>query len=182
MPADPFNVSRNPPPKLSWNKNSRKCRAAFSLIECVLALGIVSFAFISLVGMIPVGLNTFRDAMDATVGSQIAQGVLTEVRQAKFSELAKFNKNADTDPANPSPDYFFDDEGTASATATAENHIYDAAVRIQYTSRMPVGVAPSTLECDPAVANVAVVRVVVRRVTAPKQSREFIGFIANNGL
>src|SRR5687768_8134911 len=94
----------------------RRKRAGFSLIECALSLGVVGFGFVALVGMIPVGLNTFRSAIDATVGAQIAQSLLTEVRQAKFSELANFNKNTDADPKKPSADYYFNDEGSVTPT------------------------------------------------------------------
>lgn len=160
----------------------RKQPAGFSLIECALALGVVSFAFVALVGLIPVGLSTFNSAVDATVGSQISQGLLTEVRQAKFSTLGDFNKVADSDPAKPSPEYFFNEEGTTTPTTTRENHVYSAAVQVFYASKMEVGVAPSTLNVDPAAAQLAVIRVVVKRISAPNQTRTFTGYVANNGL
>ena len=141
----------------------------------------VSFAFVALVGMIPVGLNSFRGAIDATVGSQIAQGLLTEVRQAKFSELGAFNIYPDRDPAKPSADFFFDGNGTTATTTTAADHIYSAAVQVSYASKLPVGIPPVDLECDPGRAQLAIIRVVVRRISAPDQPREFTGFVANNG-
>ncbi len=170
------------PPRSRQAMLPRRKRAGFSLIECALSLGVVSFAFVALVGMIPVGLNTFNSAIDSTVGSQVAQGLLTEVRQAKFSELGKFNINTDADPAKPTADYFFNNEGTTTPATTRENHIYNAAVQIFYASKLELGVKPSTLSVDPSVAHLAVVRVVVRRISAPGQSKEFTGFIANNGL
>ena len=167
---------------MNSSKATSPNRGGFLLIECALSLGVVSFAFVALVGMIPVGLNTFHSAIDATVGSQIAQGLLAEVRQAKFSELGKFNKNADADPTKPSADYFFDGEGTTTATTTRENHIYGAAVQVSYASKLQIGVQPIDLKCDPARAHLAVIHIVVRRISAPKQAREFNGFVANNGL
>jgi uncharacterized protein (TIGR02598 family) len=160
----------------------RQNDAGFSLIECAHALGVVGFAFVTLVGLIPVGLNTFHSAIDATVGSQIAQGLLTEARQAKFSELANFDKNVDVDPTKPIADYYYDDEGNTTPATTKENHIYDAAVQVFYASKFEVGVPTAELKCDPAVAQFAVVRVIVRRISAPNQTREFTGFIANNGM
>lgn len=156
--------------------------AGFSLIECALSLGVVSFGFVALIGLIPVGLNTFHSAIDATVSSQISQGLLTEVRQAKFSELARFNKNPDADPAKPSADYFFNEEGTTTPATTKDNHIYAAAVQVSYASNLQFGVPPTELKSDPAAAHLAVVHVGVRRISAPDQTREFTGFIANNGL
>lgn len=157
----------------------RRSSAGFSLIECVIALGVVSFAFISLLGMIPVGLNTFHTAIDASVGTQVAQRIIAEARQAKFSELAKLNINGDADPDKPSPDYYFDDQGVPTSSV---DHVYEAAVVVHYTSKPPVGTQPPQLECDPAVAPMAVVRVIVRRISAPDRSSEFTAMIANNGL
>lgn len=154
----------------------------FSLIECALALGVVSFSFVALVGMLPVGLNSFHGAIDATVGAQISQKVLSEVRQAKFSELGAFNINPDPDPDKPSADFFFDGDGTTTPTTTAENHIYEAAVQVSYSSKLQVGVQPADLKSDPANAHLAVIHVVVRRITAPELKREYSAFVANNGL
>ena len=46
---------------------------ASSLVEVVLALGIVSFALVAVVGMIPVGVQSSRDAVDLTRTSLVAQ-------------------------------------------------------------------------------------------------------------
>ena len=46
---------------------------AFSLVEVALALGIVAFALVAVVGMIPTGLQASRDAVDLTRTSMIAQ-------------------------------------------------------------------------------------------------------------
>lgn len=156
----------------------RKSRAAFSLVECVLALGVVGFAFVSLVGVIPVGLNTFRSAIDGTVSAQISQRVVAEARQAKFTELLALNKNSDADSTQPVADYFFDDEGVPVAPPL---HIYEASVVVHYTSQPPVNGAPLQFAADAGTAPMAVVRTVVRRVTEPDSSREFVAVVPNNG-
>ena len=46
---------------------------AFSLVEVALALGIIAFALVAVVGMIPTGLQASRDAVDFTRTSMIAQ-------------------------------------------------------------------------------------------------------------
>lgn len=61
--------------------------AAFSLVEVVLAIGVVAFAFVAIFGLLPVGLTTFREAMGTTVGGQIAQRVLNEAQQTDFDVL-----------------------------------------------------------------------------------------------
>jgi len=87
----------------------RRTRAAFSLVEVTLAIGIFGFAFTTIVGLIPVGLTTFRHAMDASVGSQICQRVINDAQQTDFDVL--------TQGANGSsvakPVRYFDGEGNA---------------------------------------------------------------------
>jgi uncharacterized protein (TIGR02598 family) len=79
---------------------------AFSLIEVVLAIGVVSFAMVSILGLIPVGLTTFRNAMDLSVEAGIAQRLAGEVQRTDFANLSTTN-------------YTFDDQGVESGAAEA---------------------------------------------------------------
>ncbi|XHR31081.1 MAG: Verru_Chthon cassette protein B [Chthoniobacteraceae bacterium] len=63
-------------------------RRAFSLVEVVLALGIISVSLLAVMGLMPVGLKTMREAMDATVESQILQKINAEASLTPFSQLA----------------------------------------------------------------------------------------------
>lgn len=73
---------------------------AFSLIEVALALGIIAFALVAILGMIPVGLNASRDAIDDTRTSLIAQDVANRVR----AEISTVGDPLDySDPVNPQP-------------------------------------------------------------------------------
>jgi len=53
----------------------------------MLAIGVIAFAFIAIFGLIPSGLRIFRQAMDASVGSQIAQRVVSDAQQTDFDQL-----------------------------------------------------------------------------------------------
>ncbi len=61
--------------------------AAFSLVEITLALGIISFALVSVMALMPLGMKNLRSAIDTTVSAQITQSLVAETQQAKFSEL-----------------------------------------------------------------------------------------------
>ena len=52
--------------------------AGFSLIEVVIALGIISFALVAVIGLLPTGLNSQRQAVDQAFGAQ----ALNDVAQA----------------------------------------------------------------------------------------------------
>ena len=66
-------------------------RKGFSLVEVVLALGVVSFAIIAILGILPVGLNTGHSAQDETRAAQIAEDIL-----ASLAGQAPSNFNAAT--------------------------------------------------------------------------------------
>ncbi len=65
-------------------KKRRIPNEAFSLIEVVLAIGIVAFAFIALLGLLPVGMKTFRTAIDTSLGAQIGQKVVSDLQESEF--------------------------------------------------------------------------------------------------
>lgn len=59
----------------------------FSLIETVLAIGVVSFAMLGILGMIPLGLNNFRTAMTYTAESEIVQNLSNQVYREDYATL-----------------------------------------------------------------------------------------------
>jgi uncharacterized protein (TIGR02598 family) len=68
-------------------RNSVARNRAFSLIEVVLAVGVVAFAFVAILGLIPAGMGQFRQAIDTSVCAQIAQRVINDAQQADFATL-----------------------------------------------------------------------------------------------
>ena len=57
-------------------------RAAFSLVEVTLSLGIIAFCLVTLVGLLPVGLNSNQAALQQTAAAAIAQAVVADLRSA----------------------------------------------------------------------------------------------------
>ena len=99
----PVNPSLAPKPRHSHG---------FSLVEVALALGIVAFAFVSLFGLLPVGLGVFRTSIDVSNETWIMQGLnsmiqVTEWPKIKGLEQETFYYSEEgrlTDTkANPSP-------------------------------------------------------------------------------
>ena len=58
-------------------------RDGFSLVEITLALGVFSFCFIAVLGLLPLGINTNRDTIEQTQAAGIARAV-----QADFATTA----------------------------------------------------------------------------------------------
>ncbi|MDD5349653.1 MAG: Verru_Chthon cassette protein B [Chthoniobacteraceae bacterium] len=134
-----------------------KARAAFSLVEVVMAIGIVAFAFISVLGMIPTGLSTFRQAMNASVGSQIAQRVINDAQQMDFSMLV----NMDTTGTGVLR--FFDEQGN-ELTATGQGAVPAKAI---YHARTVVTGSTVTPYSGSATSNPNLATVKVQVATNP---------------
>ena len=68
--------------------NKKEISAGFSLIEVVIAIGIIAFAFIAIIGLIPTGLSSIKGSMQTSVMSRIAQKVISDAEQSDFTTLA----------------------------------------------------------------------------------------------
>ncbi len=56
---------------------------AFTLIEIVLSLGIIAFALVGIMGMLPIALNTARESAQESEATLIAQRIFAEIRNAE---------------------------------------------------------------------------------------------------
>lgn len=95
LPSAPATQANKPSAQIRMFRPIPSCRA-FSLVEVTLSIGVVAFAFVSLMALVPVGLDTFREGMGTTVGAQIAQRVITEAQQTDFDLLIDHVSRADT--------------------------------------------------------------------------------------
>ena len=114
---------------------------AFSLIEVTLALGIVTFSVITLLGMIPMGLSTFHKAAATSVSSQIVQQVVTDVQHTDFSQLVPANGQAGRLALR-----YFDDQGNELSSATTPGAIYRVNVVVN-TPVVLTGGTSANLAC-----------------------------------
>lgn len=60
-------------------------RRAFTLVEVALALGIAAFAIVALMGLLPAGLNTSRDALDEQMATDILLEIESDIRQPPWT-------------------------------------------------------------------------------------------------
>jgi len=116
---------------------ARKRQAAFSLVEIAMALGIVSFAFISVLGLLPVGLSTFRKAINASIGSQIVQKVINEAQQTDFNQLITDQSGQSIQPGSTGvkANRYFDEQG--NELNTPAQSVYQVNTRITPSTVMP---------------------------------------------
>jgi uncharacterized protein (TIGR02598 family) len=65
----------------------RRRERGFSLVEVVIALGIISFAVVALLGLLTVSANSSRFSDEDTVIASIARQVTAELRSTPFATL-----------------------------------------------------------------------------------------------
>jgi len=65
-----------------------KLKAAFSLVEVSLALAIVGIAFMALLGILPMGMQTFKSANDSTVDARILTVMTSMLQSTEYSKIA----------------------------------------------------------------------------------------------
>lgn len=96
----------------------RAGKIGFSLVEVVVAMGIVTFSLVAMLGLMPVGLSTLRQSMDRNAEAQILGQISSELFATSFDRLGEY--------AGKSP-YYFDGEG--QPVPSAQSAIYSAVVR-----------------------------------------------------
>ena len=113
----------------------------FSLVEVTLALGITAVALVSLMGMLPKGLQTLQQANDKAVMGRIHQQILGELQLTSWepkstgskSPLESFDKQV----------RFYDDQGIELPDSDKGefNHVYTARISLPKTgSQLPESV------------------------------------------
>lgn len=69
----------------SRNPSAARSKKAFSLVEVVIALGVVAFAFIGIIGSLPVGIQSMQDAMQQQAKANITQQLRSDLQQIPFA-------------------------------------------------------------------------------------------------
>ena len=140
----------------------------FTLVEVTLAIGIISFAFVAMFGMLPVGLSVSRQAMDTTIEAQIVQQMKTQALQTDFSRL---------DELDDADELYFDDQGKQVEEA---NGIFRAKfASVSANTRLPDGSSTSRLKTVTIlVANTKG----TSETTGSREPKKFTTLIPDNGL
>ncbi|MES2706258.1 MAG: Verru_Chthon cassette protein B [Verrucomicrobiota bacterium] len=103
----------------------------FTLAEVMIAMGIVASVMVALLGMIPLGVRSVREAANLTISGRIAQEVISNIQQSNWGEIEKtFDGNA----------FKFDNEGfLIRADSKEQVATYEARVEITDDSEISFG-------------------------------------------
>jgi prepilin-type N-terminal cleavage/methylation domain-containing protein len=111
-------------------KHTPKTRRGFSLVEVTLALGVAAVCLVTIFGLLPVGLQTNRNATQETASSDIVGAVIADLRATPVTTprggATTTPQFAIVIPSNPisapvTSNLFFTSEGQNSTSATSNS-------------------------------------------------------------
>jgi uncharacterized protein (TIGR02598 family) len=91
----------------------RRSKAGFSLIEVTLAIAVVAFSFVALIGLLPAGMSIFNQTMDSTNEMRITTDLTSMLQSAEYSKIP-------TDPDIVGNIFYYDVDGVLLDTETRQ--------------------------------------------------------------
>jgi len=127
-------------------QTSQSSIGGFSLVEVCLALGIVVVGFVSIIGLLPAGMDAFRASMNTSAGAQLVQRVLNEAQQTDFYNLVGGN------PPQTNYEYIplrtYDEQGNELADGNTSGGVYQVHAVAQYGPAFPDSAGKNTVIMD----------------------------------
>ena len=99
-------MHRTLPPPSQIPCLKRRLETGFSLVEVTLSIGIIAVAFVALLGLLPVGMSTFRSSIDASNEMWIMQSFNSMVLTTDYASVPELSYEK-----APHVIYYFDEEG-----------------------------------------------------------------------
>ncbi|MGO9526393.1 MAG: prepilin-type N-terminal cleavage/methylation domain-containing protein [Verrucomicrobiia bacterium] len=98
-------------------------RSGFSLVEIMISLGVIAIGLIAVVGLIPQGVQSARDAADNTLAATIAQDTFNQIRAQALIAW----------PPTVQANYYYDAAGTNEFNSVGTLTFY----QVQLTTAQP---------------------------------------------
>jgi uncharacterized protein (TIGR02598 family) len=114
----------------------KRSTAAFSLVELTLAIGIAAFCLIAVFGLVPVGVQTNRNATSQTAATNILSSVVSDIRASPPGQAATAKYLINRAKLTTTTLYF-DGQGQ-STTSPGANSRYRLSVKIANNPFGPV--------------------------------------------
>lgn len=106
--------------------SKRRCAAGFSLVEVTLAIGIVAFALITLLALMPVGLKTNRKSIDEIAALGMLTSLESDLRTSPSSKaqsvIFKIDRSATTIQGTGSNKIYLNAQGEPTVTESDKRY------------------------------------------------------------
>jgi uncharacterized protein (TIGR02598 family) len=103
---------------------------AFTLVEVVLALGIASFAILTMIALLPVAISSTNDSLDESVALNVMSGIIADRKSSPFAAPSQtYAISALTTGMSAITNTFgITDSGTSTNTLTQARFRVDCAI------------------------------------------------------
>lgn len=130
------------PAVTKWSGRSRlvSFARAFSLAEVAIALGIIAFVLMALLGLLSVGLNAGKDSQLDTVQAALVHRLVSDLRTADFDTLTQTNLLFDYAGGTNSPALYFECDVVFFTPTDVDPAVANHLRRVTIEIRHPYGV------------------------------------------
>lgn len=152
------------------NVNTKRSKqAGFSLVELALSVSVFAFASLTIVGLLPVGLDRMQTASINTVGIQVAQTIVNDSLQTPFSDLLTTFDNQS---------FYFDEEGYP--VEQGQPWAYQATTSL--TGGSTSTKFPNGENEDPTTnSKLATIEIQIASRTQPDQKETYFSYVSDGG-
>jgi len=155
-------------------------KRAFSLVEVAVALSIVAFSCVTMLGLLPAGLNSFHQAMGNMAESQIVQGLTENMSLAAYANVSSTG-NANNAQSFLNQPTYYDAEGIAT-NAGSTGYIYKATVVASDLNNSPALQSQSSGQAVTLTGNYGSATVIqIVSINQPGLTNYFPVVLANQG-
>lgn len=133
---------------LSIRKGTASKAIGFTLVETVMAIGIVVFAMLPIMGLVPVGLGNLREAISSTVESQILQTMSNEILLTKYDTVVQKYQAGVTSTYDEEGTLLSSIAGVSAPTASpASQTLYTVTVTLKDVSPLASAAVSTASKC-----------------------------------
>jgi uncharacterized protein (TIGR02598 family) len=137
-----------------------------------MALGVMSFSMMGILGLLSVGLTHFQKSMDLTVRSQVTQELMFMLQRTPFKDLTSGSTIA----------YFYDSEGRLLSETKKSESVYTAQLAIKSAFDTATRVSP-TLSYSVLPSQLKAVTITISKTSGPGvHPYEYTTYVSNTGL
>ena len=109
-------------------------QGGFTLVEVTLAIGFVAIAMLVIIGLLPIGAQSGREAADYTIVANIASDLMDYRRTWPYDSAAPFPSSSSLISPRPGNYLMYFDQDGADVTTGLSNSYFKATYRVQANS------------------------------------------------